>query len=368
MLIFDGHLDLAMNALEWNRDLNLSVYETRKAETGMTQKGRGRGTVAYPEMRSGGVGLCIATVLARVQKPGNPMPGYRTPEIAFAAAQGQLAYYRMLEEQGVLRLLTGWPALEAHVREWDAWLQSDHSALPTPHSPLEAPPIGMILTMEGADPVVYPEQVHRWKADGLRCIGLSHYGLSNYAYGTSLEGGLTEMGRAILPEVKAAGLVLDLTHLADQAFWEAIEAFDGPVQCSHQNCRAMVPGDRQMDDEQLRAVIQRGGVIGAALDAWMCYPGWVKGKTENTVCDLGSVADHIDHVCQLAGNARHAAIGSDLDGGYGQEQTPHDLDTIADLRKIGDLLRARGYSEQDVAGVMHGNLLRLFREAWAAGE
>ncbi|HTE20711.1 MAG TPA: membrane dipeptidase, partial [Armatimonadota bacterium] len=245
MLIVDGHLDLAMNALYWNRDLTVPVHETRLQETGMTEKGRGRGTVAFPEMRKAEIAVSIATVLARVQKPGNPLPGYRTPEIAFAAAQGQLAYYRMLEEQGVLRMLADGPSLETHLREWDT-------------APATTP-LGIILTMEGADPVVYPEQVHRWKADGLRCIGLSHYGLSNYAYGTSMEGGLTDMGRAILPEVRAAGLVLDLTHLADQAFWEALERFDGPVQCSHQCCRCLVPGDRQMDDDQLKAVIERGG-------------------------------------------------------------------------------------------------------------
>lgn len=353
MLVFDGHLDLAMNALLWNRDLNVSVYETRKLETGETRKGSGRGTVAFPEMRKGQVAVSIATVIARVQKPGNPLPGYRAPEIAFAAAQGQLAYYRMLAEQGLLRIITDAATLNAHWREWET-------------SPATAP-LGIILTMEGADPVVYPEQVHRWKADGLRCIGLSHYGLSNYAHGTSTEGGLTELGRAVLPEIEKAGLVLDLTHLADQAFWEAMEQFGGPVQCSHQCCRALVPGDRQMSDEQLRAVIERGGVIGAALDAWMLHPGWVKDVTENTVCDLGAMVDHIDHVCQLAGNARHAAIGTDLDGGYGQEQTPHDLDNICDLQKIPDLLRARGYSEADVQNVMHGNLLRLFRETWAAG-
>jgi membrane dipeptidase len=347
MLIFDGHLDLAMNALSWNRDLKIAVHDTRLAETGMTQRGRGRGTVAFPEMRRGGIGLCIATLIARVQKPGNPLPGYCTPEVAFASAQGQLAYYRILEEEGVLRILTDWPGIEAHVREWE--------------TAAESAPLGIVLTMEGADPVVYPEQVHRWKADGLRCIGLSHYGLSNYAHGTATEGGLTDMGRAILPEIEKAGLILDLTHLADQAFWEVLERYQGPVQCSHQCCRCLVPGDRQMDDEQLQAVIERGGVIGAALDAWMLHPGWVRGETENSACDLDAVAAQIDHVCRLAGNSLHAAIGSDLDGGYGQEQTPHDLDTIADLRKLDGLLRARGYGEEDVRNIMHGNLLRLFR-------
>jgi membrane dipeptidase len=351
MLLFDGHLDLAMNALYWNRDLKVPVHETRQRETGMTQKGRGRGTVAFPEMRRGEVFLSIATVIARTQKPGNPLPGYPTAEVAFAAAQGQLAYYRMLEEQGVVRMIEDLPALDAHVVEWE-------------RTPATAP-LGLILTMEGADPVVYPEQVHRWKADGLRCIGLSHYGLSNYAYGTSTPGGLTDLGRAVLPEVRKAGLLLDLTHLADDAFWQVMELYDGPVQCSHQCCRSLVPGDRQMTDEQLRAVIERGGVVGAALDAWMLHPGWIRGETKNSVCSLEAVADNIDHVCQLAGNSRHAAIGSDLDGGYGQEQTPHDLDTIADLQKVPSLLRARGYTEEDVTNVMSGNLVRLFRELWA---
>ena len=159
-------------------------------------------------------------------------------------------------------------------------------------------------------------------------------------------------------------MVLDLTHLADQAFWEALECFEGAVLASHNNCRALVPGDRQYSDEQLRAIVERGGVVGAALDAWMLHPGWIKGETPNAVVGLDAVADHIDHVCQVAGNAWHAGIGSDLDGGYGTEQCPHDLDTIADLQKIAGLLRARGYAETDVEAIMHGNWIRFFTEAW----
>jgi membrane dipeptidase len=356
MLVFDGHLDLAMNALSWNRDLCQGVRETRTLEVnaGMTQKGRGRGTVAFPEMREGRVAVSIATVIARVSKPGNPLPGFRAPEIAFAAAQGQLAYYRMLEEQGEVLMIDNWPTLQAHLADWQA------------ADPEEKLPLGLVLTMEGADPVVYPEQVHRWKADGLRCIGLSHYGLSNYAYGTSTPGGLTDLGRAILPEIESAGILLDLTHLADDAFWEVMDRYHGPVQCSHQCCRALVPGDRQMDDAQLKAVIERGGVIGAALDAWMLVPNWEKGVTENTAASLRDMVRHIDHVCQLAGNSLHAGIGTDLDGGYGQEQTPYDLDNIADLQKIPGLLRELGYSTLDIENIMHGNLIRLFKSAWTS--
>ncbi|MDP6051731.1 MAG: membrane dipeptidase, partial [Candidatus Latescibacteria bacterium] len=74
--------------------------------------------------------------------------------------------------------------------------------------------------------------------------------------------------------------------------------------------------------------------------------------------------DHMDHICQLAGNARHAAIGSDLDGGFGGEQSPHDLDTIADEHKFVDLLADRGYSDDNVTAILHGNWLRLLRQAW----
>ena len=105
-------------------------------------------------------------------------------------------------------------------------------------------------------------------------------------------------------------------------------------------------------------------VMRAALDAWMIQPDWIKGQTTPENCSLGMWIDHMDHICQLAGNARHIAIGTDLDGGYGKEQCPHDLDTIADLQKVPDLLRERGYSEEDIAGVMHGNWVRLLSEAW----
>jgi membrane dipeptidase len=206
--------------------------------------------------------------------------------------------------------------------------------------------------------------VESWWEDGLRVVSLSNYGVSAYAHGTGTEGGLTDLGRPLLEAMDSVGMILDLTHLADQAFWEAIEIFQGPVLASHNNCRALVPGDRQFADEQLKAIVERDGVIGAALDAWMLHSGWIKGETANTVVSLEAVADHIDHVCQLAGNTRHTGIGSDLDGGYGTEQCPHDLDTIADLQKVANLLRKRGYSEADVEGIMHGNWVRFFQRVW----
>jgi membrane dipeptidase len=350
MIVIDGHLDLAMNALLWNRDLCLSAYETRVQETGMTEKGRAAGTVGFPELRAGQVAVSLATVIARVKPEGGASLDYRSHAIAYAQAQGQLAYYREMARQGELRLLRDRPALDAHMADWRA------------HP--DTAPFGIILCMEGADPIVEPAQVHAWWDDGLRVLSLAHYGPSKYAFGTASEGPLTAAGRDLLDEMAQKKMVLDVTHLCDESFWGALERFPGPLLASHSNCRALVPGDRQLSDDMIRALIARDAVIGAAMDAWMLYPGWVRGETLPDVLSLDAFVDQIDHVCQIAGNARHAAIGTDLDGGYGTEQVPRDLDTIADLQKIPDLLRARGYLEADIAAICHDNWLRLFRRVW----
>src|SRR5947209_15634966 len=355
MLIFDAHLDLAWNAIDWNRDLMLPVLEIRRREReqGMTDKGRGCNTVSFPELRRGKVAIFIATLLARLLRP-NLMPAiqrYSSMEAAYAAAYGQLAYYRALEQQGLLRWIKDGRTLEAHVRAWQA-NEDGHE------------PLGFILSMEGADPVLSPEQVDEWWQAGLRIIGPAHYGVSPYAHGTGTEGGLFPPGRPLLKAMERVGMILDVTHLSDQCFDEAMDSYGGPVLASHHNCRALVPNQQQLSDEQIKRLVSRGAVIGAALDNWMLYPGWVRGETSPEVVPLERMVDHMDRVCQLAGNARHAAIGTDLDGGFGKEQSPTDLDTIADLQRVPDLLRRRGYNQADVEGIMHGNWVRFFRQAW----
>jgi membrane dipeptidase len=350
VIVIDGHLDLAMNALLWNRDLRRTAHEIREQERAMAAKGRAAGTVAFPDLRRGEVAVSLATVIARVKPDEDSEIDFRTHEIAYAQAQGQLAYYRELARQGELRLLTDRPSLDQHMTEWRA----DPAATP----------LGIILCMEGADPIVEPAQLDLWWNDGLRVVSLAHYGPSAYAHGTGSTGGLTPSGRELLDRMAARGVVLDVTHLSDDSFWEAVDRFPGRLIATHSNCRVLVPGDRQLTDEMIRVLIERDGVIGAALDAWMLYPGWVRGETSPEVVALDAFVDHLDRVCQLAGNARHAAIGTDLDGGYGTEQVPRDLDTIVDLQKVPDMLRRRGYAEADVAAIMHGNWLRLFQEAW----
>jgi membrane dipeptidase len=355
VLIIDAHLDLAYNALRWQRDLTRSVHTLRAQESGVTGPGWGQGTVALPELRRGRVALCFATTLAR--STGRPAPGIDYPAAAqaHAAARGHLAYYRALETQGEARVITGADALDTHMAEWGRWEADGAAAAP--------PPLGLVPAMESADPILAPGDVADWWAAGIRVIGPSHYGPGRYAGGTGTELGLSGGGRDLLRAMDEAGVALDVTHLADVALDEALTVFRGPVLASHCNCRALVPVQRQLDDGRLKALIERDAVIGAALDVWMLKLGWTRAAG-NAGITLDRVADHIDHVCQLAGDSRHAAIGSDLDGGFGREQSPADLDSVADLQRIAEILAARGYAAADIAAVMHGNWLALLRRAW----
>ncbi|MEW5957676.1 MAG: membrane dipeptidase [Chloroflexota bacterium] len=363
MLIIDAHLDLAWNALQWNRDLLDSAYTIRSRENHTPDLGRALGTVALPELRRGRVALCFATLLAR--STGRPAADidFGSPTQAFGIARGQLAYYRALERSGHIRLITTAVELDSHISEWQTW-DDDNPASGIENPQSQPPPLGFVISMESADPILNPAELPEWWEAGVRVIGPAHYGPGRYAGGTSTELGLTELGIGLLAEMEQLGLILDLTHFSDQAFWQALARYHGSVLASHNNCRALVPHQRQFSDEQLKAIFEREGVIGAAFDNWMLQPGWIIGQSSNAQVALAHGVDHIDYVCQLAGNARHAALGSDLDGGFGRDQAPRDLDTIADLQKLIGLLAGRGYKDEDIAAIMHGNWLRLLRQSW----
>ena len=357
-LILDSHLDLAWCAVFFNRDLTLPVDDLRALERGMTdERSRGNNVLSLPELRKAGVAVCVATLLARGGPKQTPQKAYKrtdldyaTPRLAYCAAHAQLAYYRLLEAQGHVKMIRTGPELDAH---WAAYAKDPAKT-----------PMGIILSMEGTDPIVSPDQAHEWFALGLRAAGLTHYGVGQYGYGTAVEGPLSAIGIELLRVMDDLGMILDVTHLCDESMAQAFDYFEGPLLASHHNCRALVPGDRQLTDAQVKQIVARGGVIGAALDAWMLYPGgWVRGETKTDVTTLETFADHIDHVCQLAGNAKHSAIGTDLDGGFGHEQTPHDLKYYSDLQKLGGILGKRGYSDADVDAIFHGNWLRFFRSA-----
>lgn len=352
MHTFDAHLDMAWNACDWNRDLMRPVSEIREFESHFAQYIPGQNTVSWADLRRGNVGTVIATLLPRPHHQDKRLTFYQSPEAAYAAARGHLAYYRALARRGAIREIPDRATLESHVAEWQS-------------GAAEQPPIGCIISMEGSWAVLAPLQIPEWYEAGLRILGPAHYGPDNYCHGTGSEGGLKEQGPALLKEMDKAGMLLDVTHLSDRSFWEALDIYQGPVLASHHNCRSLVPGDRQLTDEQIKALIERDAVIGASFDCWMIKPGWTIGVSDPQTVSVEDIADHTDHICQLAGSAKHCGIGSDLDGGFGKEQTPHDLDTIADLPKFAEILDRRGYSREDIEGIMFRNWVDFFRRAWA---
>ncbi|MCY4597033.1 MAG: membrane dipeptidase [Bryobacterales bacterium] len=364
--ILDAHLDIAWNALSFDRDQLLDLDELRARESGLRGASRGNCTVSLPELRQANVRACLATLLSRARprklpelradigEIGDRSRGevilredldYANQTIACAAAQGQLAYYQLLERQGRIRFVL-----------------SRHDLLAVWNDTSLKSPIGIILSMEGCDPIVDPDQAAWWFEQGLRTACLAHYGPSAYAMGTGGDGPLTAKGRELLVEFDRLGLILDLVHTADTALDQALETFGGAVFVSHGNCRTLVPHDRQMSDGQIRRIAERGGVIGVVMDEWMILPGYVRGEEGRDRATLEIVAHHVDHICTLLGNVDHVGIGSDLDGGFGTEQTPVDLHTIADLQRLGDILAQRGYKETEVRAVLGDNWVRFFAD------
>ncbi|EHQ24942.1 dipeptidase [Mucilaginibacter paludis] len=356
MFIIDAHLDLSMNALEWNRDLTQPVAAINERELGLTDKpDRAKAVVSLPELRKGNIGLVVATQIGRFVAPGNNLPGWHSPQQAWAQTQGQLAWYKAMEDCGEMVQINNLDTLESHLKLWSNGEQTDKK------------PIGYILSLEGADSLVTVGHLEQAYNSGLRAVGPAHYGPGRYAQGTDATGLMGPNGHALLKEMERLNVILDATHLCDDSFWDALDHFNGHVWASHNNCRALVNHNRQYSDEQIKVLIERGAVIGAVLDAWMMVPGWVRGEStpRGMNCNLEVMINHVDHICQIAGNALHVGMGTDLDGAFGREQCPYDLETIADLQKVTQLLANRGYTAQDIENMMHGNWLRFLRKAWA---
>ena len=354
-LILDSHLDLAFSALQINRDLTQPVTTVRVHDSVQTMEGFGSCTVTFPDLRAGKVGLVCGTVMSRLDPDDKwTRTGMYAQAQCHGVGRGHLAYYQALERQGVLKFIKSTTDLDASISEWQ--------------TPTADTPFGLILTMESADPILGPDQVPEWYELGLRMVSISHYGTSTYSHGTGTEGGLLPPAKSLLDALKAAGIIVDLTHLTDQAHWELLEIYDGPVCASHHNCRTLTPGQRQLTDEMIRSIAERDGVIGAAFDVWMLDPKWqrkIPPYEQLTSATLETVADQIDHICQLLGTSRHCGIGTDLDGGFGTEQAPRDLNTIADLQKLQPIFERRGYSNQEIEGIFSGNWIRLFKDVWS---
>jgi len=360
MLIVDAHEDLAWNALTFGRDYSRSAAETRAAENGGPAVQRNGNTlIGLPDLLRGQVAVVFGTLFvspAKQQSGPWDAQAYTDAESAHRLAQAQLDYYhRLADEHETFTLIETQGDLTRVLTSWEA--------------PAEAARrVGLVPLMEGADPIRTPEEVEDWQARGVRIVGLAWSG-TRYAGGTGEPGPLTPEGRRLVEVMSGLGLILDLSHASDESFNQALDRFQGTVIVSHANCRALMKGfsrpERMLTDEMIRRLAEAGGVMGVVPYNRFLKPDWqpTDGKDSVTLADVAAM---IDHICQVTGSAAHAAIGSDFDGGFGVERVPAEIDTVADLQKLGGVLRERGYAEGDVAGILGQNWVRVLRQGLPA--
>ncbi len=359
MLIIDSHQDLAWNMLTYGRDYTRSVKETRRIEAGTTTPDRnGDCLVGWPEYQEGKVAVVFSTLYAtpaRKMEPGDLIV-YKDSETAHRLYRDQIDVYRKLADShpDKFRLISSTSELDSVI---DHWSQPEHDT--------NGHPVGLIYLMEGADGIRSPHELSDWWDLGLRLIGLAWAG-TRYCGGTSDPGSLTEEGRQLISAMADYNFILDLSHMDETAAYESLDRYEGPVMATHANCAALMRGsetNRHLPDNVIRGLIEREGVIGVIPLNTFLKVGWLrKNGSRREEVHLDALIAHIDHICQLAGNSEHAAIGSDFDGGFGLQSIPPELDSIADLQHVATKLMERGYSETDAANVLGGNWLRFLRK------
>jgi membrane dipeptidase len=327
MMIVDAHLDLADMAVS-GRQVLLPARDQKPDEMGTP-------TVGLPDLRAGGIGLVCATIFCMPAAEGKP--GYRDSQEAHTQASWQLEWYQAGEKDVEIKIVR---------RPADL-----------PHG--SPPGLRAILLMEGADPIRDDRDAESFFAAGVRIVGLTWARGTRYAGGNANVGPLTPEGKSLVKTLDRLRIIHDLSHLAEQSFWDLLQITAGPVVASHSNCRSIVPGERQLSDDMIRAITKRGGIIGINFYDRFLLPAEELQKRRATLDD---VLDHMKRICDLAGDTRHVGLGTDMDGGFGRENIPTEIETSADLGNVADALSGSDFDDGDVAGIMGGNWLRFFRE------
>ncbi len=358
-LIIDSHEDLAWNMLTYKRDYTRSVAETRRLEAKtLIPERNGECIIGWPEYQQGNVAVVFSTLFAA---PGRKRelwdtvwyPDYDT---AHRLYRDQILLYRKLADShsDKFRLIASRKELDAVIEHWSQ-----------PAKEGEGHPVGLIYLMEGADGIRSPRELAEWYELGLRLIGLAWAG-TRYCGGTGDPGPLTDDGKKLLSAMADYNFLLDLSHMDEASALESLDRYPGPIMATHSNCAALMKGadtNRHITDRALRGLIERGGVNGVLPLNSFLKVGWrSKSNSRREEVPLDVLIAHIDHICQLAGNADHVGIGSDFDGGFGRQSIPPELDSIADLQIIAAKLMERGYSTSDAEKILGGNWLRFLRE------
>lgn len=350
MIIVDAHEDIAYNAICFNRDYRRAARETRRLEDD-EHLPNGSAMLGLPDAILGRVAVAFATLFVEPVRQNAPMSGcavYQTPDDAYRLASRQLDYYYHLTDQtNRVNLILTRSDLDETLATW-----SDGTEI-------EQHRQGLVVLMENADPIIEPPQLEEWYERGVRIVGPA-WSATRYAGGTWQPGPLTRLGYELLDTMQNFNMLLDLSHMAEEAYLQALERYEGAVIASHSNPRHFQNTSRNLSDEMIRLLAERDGVMGIVFYNRYLDGDWLPGERKNKIT-MSRVVDAIDHVCQVTGSAAHVGIGSDFDGGFGAESTPAEFDTVSDLWNLGAALRKRGYTEADIEAILSGNMLRKLR-------
>ncbi|MBC7870547.1 MAG: membrane dipeptidase [Chitinophagaceae bacterium] len=357
MIIVDAHQDIAYNAVCFGRDYLQSALRKRQLETSTDIPAQaGIATLGLPEAIAGRVAVVFATLFVAPRSP-RPAPWknvmYDDISGAYRLALQQMdTYQRLADDSGQIRLIRSHVDLDAVLATWgeDKTVKDRQQ--------------GLVILMENADPIIEPRQFEEWYERGVRIVGPA-WQASRYSAGTGAPGPLTPLGRELLEVMANFNAILDLSHMAEIAFLEALDRYTGTVIASHSNPRHFCDTDRHLTDAMIRRLAERNGVMGVVMLNSFLDGKWSKTDTKKAVT-FSTVVDIIDYVCQLTGSAAYVGLGSDFDGGFGAESIPAEIDTTADLWYLRKALVQRGYNEDDITAILGGNMLRKLREALPA--
>lgn len=359
-ILVDAHADIAWNMLKYGRDYTRSAAETRQLERGSTTVLHNDDTtLGWPDYQRGQVAVIFSTLYAtpaRWNTGENTAQVYKTYDEAHKLYREQLMTYHRMTDSTPDKF-----QLIASSRDLNLIL--DHWNSPAPAE--SGHPVGMVVLMEGAEGIRNLSELDEWYELGVRLIGPAWVG-TRYCGGWKEPGPLTADGRKLLAAMADHNFILDLSHMDEQAAVEALDIYRGPIVGTHANCLSLLPNsnsNRHFSDRIIEGIVERDGVVGVVPFNSYLKVGWSVGKNDRSEVPLAQLANHIDHICQIAGDALHAGIGSDLDGGFGLQSVPPEIDTVADLQNLVSLLTMRGYNETDITNIFSGNwLTRLKRD------
>jgi membrane dipeptidase len=333
-LIIDAHIDLGWNLINAGYDYTQSAYTLRESTTTQVM-------VGLPELLAGRVALGVGTIYVMpnrfVQSPYQ-IANYSTPDEAHGWGLAMIeAMETLVDSNSQFRMVSSQADLDAVLESWEQ----------------PVPQVGIMIAMEGADPITDPDELQMWWDRGVRMIGLS-WGQTRYAGSSSEPGPLTDLGAQLLAEMQRLNMMFDTAHLAEQAFWQALDIWQGPLVYTHGIPRYFLPTERALSDDQIRAIVERDGVVGIGV-----YSGFYQQHLSGALPALADMVNAIDYVCQISGSSAHAGIGSDADGGFDATEAVTGIDTVADLHYLTDALTQKGYTTNDIRAIMAGNWQRI---------